>query len=113
MYGTVTAVKQHLLKRIRFVSLSQVYQSFRLNNILLLTNLQVKLVLKHNRYFVESAHPETLQFLLKDPVIQVSLVIPPGDPPVSAQGSRYSGQSSHPTRRPFSSCSRIQLFRSV
>ncbi len=33
--------------------------------------LQVKLVLKHNRYFVESAHPETLQFLLKDPVIQV------------------------------------------
>jgi hypothetical protein len=32
---------------------------------------QVKLVLKHNRYFVESAHPETLQFLLKDPVIQV------------------------------------------
>jgi hypothetical protein len=31
----------------------------------------VKLVLKHNRYFVESAHPETLQFLLKDPVIQV------------------------------------------
>ncbi len=31
----------------------------------------MKLVLKHNRYFVESAHPETLQFLLKDPVIQV------------------------------------------
>ena len=106
MYGTVTAVKQHLLKRIRFVSLSQVYQSFRLNNILLLTNLQVKLVLKHNRYFVESAHPETLQFLLKDPVIQVSLVILfllkypviqvslvilPGDPSVPAQGSSYSG----------------------
>lgn len=31
---------------------------------------KVKMVLKHNRYFVESSHPETLQFLLKDPVIQ-------------------------------------------
>jgi len=31
---------------------------------------KVKLVLKHNRYFVESGHPETLQHLLKDPVIQ-------------------------------------------
>jgi len=31
---------------------------------------KVKLVLKHNRYFVESGHPETLQLLLKDPVIQ-------------------------------------------
>ena len=31
---------------------------------------KVKLVLKHNRYFVESNHPETLQLLLKDPVIQ-------------------------------------------
>ena len=31
---------------------------------------KVKLVLKHNRYFVESGHPETLQLLLQDPVIQ-------------------------------------------
>jgi DNA excision repair protein ERCC-3 len=31
---------------------------------------KVKLVLKHNRYFVESTHPECLQKLLKDPVIQ-------------------------------------------
>ena len=31
---------------------------------------KVKLVLKHNRYFVESTHPEVLQKLLKDPVIQ-------------------------------------------
>ena len=31
---------------------------------------KVKLVLKHNRYFVESSHPDTLQLLLKDPVIQ-------------------------------------------
>ncbi|XP_046389891.1 general transcription and DNA repair factor IIH helicase subunit XPB [Ischnura elegans] len=31
---------------------------------------KVKLVLKHNRYFVESPFPEVLQKLLKDPVIQ-------------------------------------------
>lgn len=31
---------------------------------------KVKLVLKHNKYFVESPHPEVLQKLLKDPVIQ-------------------------------------------
>lgn len=30
----------------------------------------MKLVLKHNRYFVESPFPEVLQKLLKDPVIQ-------------------------------------------
>jgi DNA excision repair protein ERCC-3 len=31
---------------------------------------KVKLVLKHNRYFVESSFPDVLQKLLKDPVIQ-------------------------------------------
>ncbi|KAG9477554.1 hypothetical protein GDO78_002770 [Eleutherodactylus coqui] len=31
---------------------------------------KVKLVLKHNRYFVESAHPEVIQELLKDNVIR-------------------------------------------
>ena len=31
---------------------------------------KVKLVLKHNKYFVESTHPETLQVLLKDPIIR-------------------------------------------
>ncbi|KAF6757202.1 P-loop containing nucleoside triphosphate hydrolase protein [Ephemerocybe angulata] len=31
---------------------------------------KVKLVLKHNKYFVESSHPETLQFLLKDRIIR-------------------------------------------
>lgn len=31
---------------------------------------KVKLVLKHNKYFIESPHPEILQKLLKDPVIQ-------------------------------------------
>lgn len=31
---------------------------------------KVKLVLKHNKYFVESPHPEVLQKLLKDPIVQ-------------------------------------------
>lgn len=31
---------------------------------------KVKLVLKHNKYFVESSHPTTVQLLLKDPVIR-------------------------------------------
>ncbi|KAF5288218.1 hypothetical protein FQA39_LY03986 [Lamprigera yunnana] len=31
---------------------------------------KVKLVLKHNKYFVESVYPEVLQKLLKDPVLQ-------------------------------------------
>lgn len=31
---------------------------------------KVKLVLKHNRYFVESTHPDVIQTLLNDPVIQ-------------------------------------------
>jgi DNA excision repair protein ERCC-3 len=31
---------------------------------------KVKLVLKHNKYFVESQFPDVLQQLLKDPVIQ-------------------------------------------
>lgn len=35
-----------------------------------LIGFQVKLVLKHNKYFVESPFPEVLQKLLKDPVIQ-------------------------------------------
>lgn len=37
---------------------------------------KVKLVLKHNKYFVESGHPETLQLLLKDDVIRNARVIP-------------------------------------
>jgi len=36
---------------------------------------KVKLVLKHNKYFVESSHPETLQLLLKDAVIREARVI--------------------------------------
>ena len=37
---------------------------------LILLFFQVKLVLKHNRYFVESPFPEVLQKMLKDPVVQ-------------------------------------------
>jgi DNA excision repair protein ERCC-3 len=35
---------------------------------------KVKLVLKHNKYFVESTHPDTLQLLLKDKVIREARV---------------------------------------
>ena len=35
---------------------------------------KVKLVLKHNKYYVESSHPETLQALLKDDVIRSARV---------------------------------------
>ena len=37
---------------------------------------KVKLVLKHNKYFIESGHPDTLQFLLKDAVIRNARAIP-------------------------------------
>lgn len=36
---------------------------------------KVKLVLKHNKYFVESSHPETLQLLLKDRVIRDARIL--------------------------------------
>lgn len=36
---------------------------------------KVKLVLKHNKYFVESSHPDTLQLLLKDRVIREARVV--------------------------------------
>ena len=35
---------------------------------------QVKLVLKHNKFFVESAHPDVLRELLRDSVIQAAHV---------------------------------------
>lgn len=38
-------------------------------NVCTLSYGKVKLVLKHNRYFIESQHPDMLQKLLKDPVI--------------------------------------------
>lgn len=36
---------------------------------------KVKLVLKHNRYYVESSHPDILQMLLKDPTINAGRII--------------------------------------
>ena len=36
---------------------------------------KVKLVLKHNKYYVESGHPETLQHLLKDKAIRDARVV--------------------------------------
>ncbi|KAF9466531.1 DNA helicase [Collybia nuda] len=36
---------------------------------------KVKLVLKHNKYFVESSHPETLQLLLKDRIVRDARLI--------------------------------------
>ena len=37
---------------------------------------QVKLVLQHNRFFVESPHPEVLRALLADPVIRDAAKLP-------------------------------------
>ncbi|KAJ1948704.1 DNA repair helicase RAD25, partial [Linderina pennispora] len=37
---------------------------------------KVKLVLNHNRYYVESSHPEILQHLLRDPVIAAARIYP-------------------------------------
>ncbi|KAG8934768.1 transcription factor TFIIH complex ERCC-3 subunit [Tulasnella sp. 417] len=39
---------------------------------------KLKLVLKHNKYYVESTHPEVLQTLLKDPVVASARVITDG-----------------------------------
>ncbi|KAI0032530.1 DNA helicase [Vararia minispora EC-137] len=36
---------------------------------------KIKLVLKHNKYFVESAHPDILQSLLKDSIIRSARVV--------------------------------------
>ena len=36
---------------------------------------KVKLVLKHNKYYIESSHPDTLQHLLKDRVIREARVM--------------------------------------
>lgn len=40
---------------------------------------KVKLVLKHNKYYVESTHAETLQTLLKDPIIGPLRVVMPSE----------------------------------
>ncbi|KAF9967180.1 DNA repair helicase RAD25 [Mortierella alpina] len=52
---------------------------------------KVKLVLKHNRYFVESSHPEMLQTLLRDQVIKESRLV--GDEDPSAGGALITGRA--------------------
>lgn len=53
---------------------------------------KVKLVLKHNRYFIESAHPGTLQFLLKDRVIrEARMVQSQGDAMMSSKAPTRNG----------------------
>jgi DNA excision repair protein ERCC-3 len=57
---------------------------------------KVKLVLKHNRYFVESHHPEILQKLLKDPVIQECRL----RPPVTAETTSVTSLGENKFRKP-------------
>ncbi|CAM0141899.1 unnamed protein product [Umbelopsis sp. WA50703] len=58
---------------------------------------KVKLVLKHNRYYVESAHPETLQMLLKDSSISTGRVYrDENDQPTNEQSASLT-VSSKPT----------------
>jgi len=47
----------------------------------------VKLVLKHNKYFVESQFPDVLQQLLKDPVIQECRLRQLEETAVNAEGT--------------------------
>ena len=58
---------------------------------------KVKLVLKHNKYFVESNHPDTLQMLLKDPEIREARFIPDDEAAGGAAGSIIQA-SKAPTR---------------
>lgn len=48
---------------------------------------KIKLVLKHNKYFIESSYPETLQILLKDPLVAAARLITPIEPTENAPGS--------------------------
>ncbi len=47
---------------------------------------KVKLVLKHNKYFVESSYPDCLQKLLKDPVIQECRLRKAGEGDANTEG---------------------------
>ncbi|XP_058157155.1 general transcription and DNA repair factor IIH helicase/translocase subunit XPB [Dasypus novemcinctus] len=82
---------------------------------------KVKLVLKHNRYFVESSHPDVIQHLLQDPVIRecrlrnaegeatelitetftsksaISKTVEAGGGPSTSQGTESQGKSDIPT----------------
>lgn len=52
---------------------------------------KVKLVLKHNRYFVESTQADILQMLLTDPVIGPLRIIPDHEKPQPKQGEDTQG----------------------
>ncbi|KAG0335304.1 DNA repair helicase RAD25 [Podila horticola] len=52
---------------------------------------KVKLVLKHNRYFVESSHPEMLQTLLRDNVIREARLV--SDDDANAGGGLMTGKA--------------------
>ncbi|KAG0061858.1 DNA repair helicase RAD25 [Linnemannia elongata] len=52
---------------------------------------KVKLVLKHNRYFVESSHPEMLQKLLRDQVIREARVV--GEDDANSAGGLITGKA--------------------
>lgn len=57
---------------------------------------KVKLVLKHNRYFVESTHAEVIQKLLKDSVIETCRKRDSGDPEVSTFVGKQALQVNKP-----------------
>lgn len=57
---------------------------------------KVKLVLKHNKYFVESSHPEIIQRLLKDPIIRgarIESADPLGTEKTAAQPPTHTANS--------------------
>ncbi|KAH8548106.1 P-loop containing nucleoside triphosphate hydrolase protein [Umbelopsis sp. PMI_123] len=58
---------------------------------------KVKLVLKHNRYYVESAHPETLQMLLKDSIIGAGRVYRDENDQITTEKNAALTVSSKPT----------------
>ncbi|CAO3679137.1 unnamed protein product [Umbelopsis ramanniana] len=58
---------------------------------------KVKLVLKHNRYYVESAHPETLQMLLKDSIISAGRVYRDDNDQITTEANSALTVSSKPT----------------
>ena len=53
---------------------------------------KVKLVLKHNRYFLESSQPDMLQRLLRDPVIKSARAILPAEGAAAAAAGGAEGE---------------------
>jgi DNA excision repair protein ERCC-3 len=55
---------------------------------------KVKLVLKHNKYYVESSHPDLIQKLLRDPIIRGARVIE--DPVTETSATKTHAASAEP-----------------